>query len=93
MGAIFARPRLPPFLQDVLLAALVAYFQVNGTRLVGTGDPAAELAEPYRVGYLLLIGSGLALLARRRFPAATFLTLAGASVVYYVAGYPDDPAG
>jgi signal transduction histidine kinase len=91
MGGILTRLRLPATVQDVLLAGFVAYFQIRGTLLVGTGDPAAALARHHHAGYLLLAATGLALLVRRRYPAAVFVALSVASVGYYLAGYPDGP--
>ena len=40
---------------------------------------------------VLLTATGLALAARRRLPVTVYVGLAAASVVYYVAGYPDGP--
>ncbi|MQA15237.1 MAG: sensor histidine kinase [Pseudonocardiaceae bacterium] len=92
MAAIATRLRAPVWMQDAVLAALVTLFQIRGTLLVARGpDPAAALAEPAYLGYVLLIGSGLALLARRRWPVAVFAAVAGVSLVYYTAGYPDGP--
>lgn len=91
MTGIATRLRLSPWLQDFLLAGFVVLFQIRGTRLVATGHGVARLAEPYFLGYLLLTVSGLALLARRRLPAAMFTVVAAGSVVYYTAGYPDGP--
>lgn len=91
MGSIGTRLRLPAMVQDILLAVFVAYFQIRGTLLVGVGDPARSLAQPHQVGYVLLAGTGLVLLARRRCPVVVFAALAAASVGYYLAGYPDGP--
>lgn len=91
MGGIGTRLRLPAMVQDLLLAGFVALFQVRGTLLVAAGDPARALARPYGAGYLLLGGTGLALLARRRYPTVVFAALAALSAGYYLAGYPDGP--
>jgi signal transduction histidine kinase len=86
------RLRLPTWVQDVLLAVFVAAFQLRGTRLIGASQELARpLADPYWLGYLLLAGSGLVLVLRRRWPVATFAATAAASLVYYAAGYPDGP--
>jgi signal transduction histidine kinase len=91
MGGLLTRLRLPATVQDVLLAGFVAYFQIRGTLFVGPDDPAHALARHHAAGYLLLAGTGLALAARRRYPTAVFAALSLASVVYYLAGYPDGP--
>lgn len=91
MGGLLTRLRLPATVQDVLLAGFVAYFQIRGTLLVGPNDPADALAGHHFAGYLLLAGTGLALLARRRYPTAVFAALSLANVAYYLAGYPDGP--
>jgi hypothetical protein len=60
----------------------VAAFQLRGTRLIGASQELARpLADPYWLGYLLLAGSGLVLVLRRRWPVATFATTAAASLV------------
>ncbi|WP_426503212.1 sensor histidine kinase [Dactylosporangium sp. McL0621] len=84
MAGIPPRLRPPAWLQDLLLALFVAYFQVRGTLLVGV--------EPADIPCLLLLaGTGLALAVRRRNPRAVFAALALASAGYYLAGYPDGP--
>lgn len=91
MAGLLTRLRPPAAVQDVLLAGFVAYFQIRGTLFVGPDDPAHALARYHGAGYLLLAGTGAALLARRRYPTAVFAALGLASVVYYSAGYPDGP--
>jgi signal transduction histidine kinase len=92
MPAVTARPHLPPWAQDVLLALFVAAMQVQGTQRVATEQ---ELADLNRFGYYahaaLLVLTGLVLVVRRRWPVAVFLFEATASVLYYGAGYPDGP--
>ena len=86
------RLRLPVPVQDMLLALFVAAFQLRGTRLIGADQPLARpLADPVWLGYVLLAGSGLVLVVRRRWPAAVFAATAAASLAYYAAGYPDGP--
>jgi signal transduction histidine kinase len=84
MVALPAWPRPPAWLQDLLLAGFVAYFQVRGTLLVGVEPPG-------RTALLLLAGTGLVLAVRRQYPRTVFAALGLASVVYYLAGYPDGP--
>jgi signal transduction histidine kinase len=91
MAAIAARLHLPVRVQDVLLAAFVTLFAIRGTLLVGGDRAHTRLADPWYLGYVLLAVSGLALLARRRWPVAVLATVAVISVVYYVADYPDGP--
>ena len=89
---IVQRLRLPAPVQDVLLAAFVVYFQVQGTEyLARSQDAARPLAQHFGAGYALLAASGLVLVARRRWPAAVFAVTGLASVLYYAAGYPDGP--
>jgi signal transduction histidine kinase len=76
--------RPPAWLQDLLLALFVAYFQVRGTQLVAAEAPGGP-------ALLLLAGTGLALAVRRRYPRTVFAALAAASAGYYLAGYPDGP--
>ncbi len=93
MASIATRLRLPVQVQDIVLAVAVALFQVLGTsRAVGNQPEARLLGDPDGLGYLLLTAAGLALLVRRRWPVAVFLTTTAISLVYYAAGYPDGPA-
>jgi signal transduction histidine kinase len=91
MDRLTTQLRLPAWAQDTVLAALVAFFQIAGTRRVAGADGMARLAHPAELGYLLLAVAGLALLGRRRWPLAVFGVTAAISVVYYAAGYPDGP--
>src|SRR6266508_2763051 len=92
MARIATRLRLPPQQQDGLLAVFVAWFQIQGTRMVGVDQELARpLTEPAYFGYLLLTVSGLVLVVRRRWPVAVFATTVACSLVYYTAGYPDGP--
>jgi signal transduction histidine kinase len=69
------------------LAVLIALVQTVGTTLTARGQPV-EL-EP--LGYALLAASGLALIARRRFPAAAVAAAAAPTVAYHVLDYPQGP--
>jgi signal transduction histidine kinase len=91
MAPIATRLRPPTWVQDVVLALFVTWFQIEGTHLVEVDQQARALADPAYLGYLLLIVTGLVLLARRCWPVAVFATVVAASLVYYTAGYPDGP--
>jgi signal transduction histidine kinase len=92
MAPIATRLRLSQQVQDGLLAVFVAWFQIQGTRMVGVDQELARpLSEPAYLGYLMLTVSGLALLVRRRWPVAVFATTVACSLVYYTAHYPDGP--
>ncbi|HZD38177.1 MAG TPA: sensor histidine kinase [Actinomycetes bacterium] len=91
MDRIATRLRLPEWAQDIVLALLVAFFQIVGTRRVAPAGGVAQLADPAYLGYLLLAVPGLALLVRRRWPMAVLAITAAISLVYYTAGYPDGP--
>jgi signal transduction histidine kinase len=83
-----ARIRLPVLAQDALLGLLVAAMQVQGN----AAKPAEVGSRPLNaVAYGLLAASGLVLVLRRRSPAATFVTAAVLSAVYYGADFPDGP--
>jgi signal transduction histidine kinase len=78
--------------QDVLLAVFVTLFQILGTQQAAANQPGARpLADLHYLGYALLTVAGLALLIRRRWPAAVFATTVAVSLVYYTVGYPDGP--
>ena len=77
--------------QDVALALLVTAMQVQGVLVRGAepGErPVTDLAD---LGLVLLVVTGLALVVRRRWPVAVFLTTAVASIVYFSLGFPDGP--
>lgn len=83
--------RLPVWAQDALLAAFVTYAQISGTQR----SAPEELAALDTVGMyghaILLATSGVAIVMRRRWPATVFCYVGAASMVYYLAGYPDGP--
>lgn len=85
--------RLPVLAQDVLLAVVVAAFQVQGT--VAASERSEVAARPLTdfapLGYALLIAGGLVLVARRRWPVMVFVTAALANIVYYTIGFSDGP--
>lgn len=86
--------RMPPYVQDALLALLVTVMQVQGTvgRIHANPDTVIRpLAELDHLGYALLVVSGLAIAARRRWPVEVFVITAAASLTYYAVDYPDGP--
>ncbi|MEJ3750742.1 histidine kinase [Actinomycetes bacterium KLBMP 9797] len=89
--SLATRLRVPPWLQDVLFAAFITFMQVQGTIAVAA-DEVAALDTVGEYGHAILLAvSGVALAFRRRAPAAVFWCTATASVVYYLADYPDGP--
>ena len=83
--------RLPVLAQDALLGLVVAVMQVQGT-LAKPAEPGSRpLTDLGHLGYLLLIVSGLVLVARRRWPAPVFITAALASLAYYTIGFSNGP--
>jgi signal transduction histidine kinase len=82
--------RVPAPVQDTVLAIFIALMQLQGTRYVagtrGLIDPTRHLFAA-----VALLGSGLVLVLRRRFPVAVFVVLGAVSLCYYAAGYPDGP--
>lgn len=88
------RLRLPPWAQDVLLAAFVTVMQVQGTQATAANAPEAAsraLTDFGYLGYVLLIGSGLSLIVRRRRPMLVFAVTGAMSITYFALGLPDGP--
>lgn len=83
--------RLPVLAQDVLLGVAVAVMQVQGTLAKPADVGSRPLGDLGHLGYALLIGSGLVLVARRRWPVPVFAAAALASLAYYMAGFTDGP--
>jgi signal transduction histidine kinase len=83
--------RLPVLVQDALLAVLVALMQVQGSVAKPQDVGARPLSAYGHLGYLLLIGTGLVLVVRHRWPMAVFGAAAVASLVYYAVGFSDGP--
>jgi signal transduction histidine kinase len=83
--------RMPVPVQDALLALLVALMQVQGSINEPRDVDAPPLSAFGQLGYLLLIGTGLVLVLRRRWPVPVFGAVAVASLVYYAAGFSDGP--
>jgi signal transduction histidine kinase len=85
------RRAVPVWAQDALLALVVAAMQVQGTLAKPAEEGARPLTDLGHLGYVLLAVSGLALVARRRWPVAVFVTTAACSLAYYVVGFSDGP--
>jgi signal transduction histidine kinase len=85
------RRRVPAGVQDTVLAIFVAMMQVQGTLQVVGKEGVGLSTRDQAVMGSLLFGSGLILVARRRFPLTVFAVTGAASVFYYMAGYPDGP--
>ncbi|GIJ68501.1 two-component sensor histidine kinase [Virgisporangium ochraceum] len=82
---------MPVWAQDALLALVVAAMQVQGTLAKPAEEGSRPLTDLGHLGYVLLVVSGLALVARRRWPVAVFVTTAACSLAYYVVGFSDGP--
>lgn len=88
------RYRPPGWVQDGVLAILVAVLQVQGTVAKAEVEPATvirPLSDLGGLGFVLLAASGLALVLRRRWPVVVFLATAAASLTYYALDYTDGP--
>lgn len=77
--------------QDVALALFVMVMQVQGVLARGAEPGERPLTDVANLGLVLLVVTGLALVGRRRWPVAVFLTTALASIVYFTFGFPDGP--
>ncbi len=86
-----SRWRLPTPAQDAAIAVFVALMQVQGTRQVMSSGGFALDNTGHVVSGVILVGSGLVLIARRRWPATVFGIVAAANLLYYFAGYHDGP--
>lgn len=83
--------RLPVWVQDTALAIFIALMQWQGTRHVAASQGASVDPAQSLFPAVVLMGSGLLLVVRRRFPVAVFATIGAMSLFYYAAGYPDGP--
>ncbi|MGI5216453.1 sensor histidine kinase [Nocardia sp. CA-290969] len=72
---------------DIALALFVTVIQVLGAMIAVPLEPASTPVSG--VGYLLLIVSGLVVVARRRRPVAVFVITGVASLVYFAFDFPD----
>ncbi|MFF5217427.1 sensor histidine kinase [Micromonospora sp. NPDC000442] len=84
--------RRPAWFADVLLALFVTVVQVQSVSEHGAvlpepiGRPASDFGY---AGYALVVLSGVAVVARRRWPVAVFAVTGAASLVYFGLGFPD----
>jgi len=72
-----------------VLAIAVAAFQLGVCYLAGRHQPEARSIDALAV--VLLVGSGLALVARRRHPVAVLAVTGGATLLYHTLDYPNGP--
>jgi signal transduction histidine kinase len=82
-------PRWWPRRHPELLAFPVAAFQLGVCYLAGRHQPEARSIDALAV--VLLVGSGLALVARRRHPVAVLAVTGAATVLYHALDYPNGP--
>lgn len=85
------RSAVPAWATDVLLALVVAAFQVQGVLVRGPGPTERPITDLGGVGVRLLVLSGLAIALRRRFPEAVFIVTASSSLIYFALDYSDGP--
>jgi signal transduction histidine kinase len=71
------------------IAVPIAAFQFLGCYFAGRHQPGSTAFSAF--AGVLLIGSGLALLGRRRYPVAVLGVTAAATVVYHALDYPNGP--
>jgi signal transduction histidine kinase len=85
--------RLPIWAQDTLLALFVTLTQFQGVKSAAESSEvvARPLTDLGHLAYVLLIVSGLALIARRRWPVSVFVITALVSLVYYGLDFHDGP--
>ena len=74
---------------DAALAVALAAFLLVGTYFASQGQPGRRAFDAGTV-VLLLVAAG-ALAWRRRYPVAVLLVVFGATLTYFVVGYPPSP--
>lgn len=80
--------RRPPWVSDLALGLFVTAIQVQSAAIPVPVEPV--IARPVSIlGYALLIVSGLATVARRRWPVPVFAITAVTSLIYYGLDFPD----
>jgi hypothetical protein len=80
------RPRLSPLVVDAGIALGAGLLTVAG---IAARDEPGSL-PPDALGYSLGVGAAVALLWRRRFPAAVVAVVELINLVYHAIGYPGD---
>ncbi|RJO68491.1 sensor histidine kinase [Nocardia panacis] len=77
----------PDWASDVLLALFVTVIQMQSAMIPMPLEPVSRPVTP--IGYVLLVVSGLAVVARRKRPVVVFAITALASLAYFGFGFPD----
>ncbi|WP_228713579.1 sensor histidine kinase [Prauserella endophytica] len=82
----------PPrkLLTDVIGPLALTAFVLGITTIAATQQPHAQHLDV--LGYGLLCGAALPLLARKRFPVSVFAVSIACALAYYWSGYPGGPA-
>lgn len=73
----------------VAMTAAIAWFQVVGTTFASHDQPEREPLDA--LAYTLLVIGPAALFFRRRYPVAVLTVTLGATLVYWLLGYPEGP--
>jgi signal transduction histidine kinase len=86
-------PRLPTWIQDVLLALFITVMQIQGTQQASQASEVVSrpLSDFGNLGFALLFVAGASLVVRRRWPIAVFVVNAAISIVYFSIGFTDGP--
>src|SRR6266540_6728382 len=74
---------------DVVVALAVAFVQILGTFGAAHSQPEREPLDA--LAYILLAAGPVALMARRRYPVAVYVSVLGATLAYSLIGYPRGP--
>lgn len=85
--------RSPAWFSDILLALFVTVVEIQSVAGFAAAALPAPVARPISdfgyTGYALLIVSGVAVAARRRWPVLVFTITALVGLIYFGLGYPD----
>ncbi|WP_280418983.1 sensor histidine kinase [Nocardia carnea] len=79
--------RQPAWLPDIALGLFVTVIQVLGAMVPVPVEPASTPVSG--IGYVLLVVSGVAVVARRQRPVAVFAITGVASLIYFAFDFPD----